>query len=71
MKGTKRLKQQQSKRARKLAAMTRPGGMSVYARKLRGEYPPGSPFAPGGRLEGLEHVRHINAGGYHHLGRGH
>jgi hypothetical protein len=71
MKSPKRQKQQEAKRARKAKSIANPGRKSVYARKLRGEYPPGSPFAPGGLLEGFENVRHINAGGYHHLGRGH
>lgn len=67
MKSSKRQKQQQAKRTRKQASMSRPGAKSIYARKLRGEYPPGSPFAAGGRLEGLEHARHVNSGGYLHL----
>lgn len=70
MKSTKRQKQQDAKRTRKAKSMSNPGSKSVYARKVRGEYPPGSPFAPGGKWEGLEHVRHINAGGYHHLSKG-
>lgn len=65
MKSTKRQKQQQAKRARKAQQMKTSGKRSVYARKVRGEYPPGSPFAAGGRWEGLEHVRHINPTGYY------
>lgn len=65
MKSAKRQKQQQVKRARKAQAMKSGGTRSVYARKIRGEYPPGSPFAPGGKWEGLEHVRHLNPTGYY------
>lgn len=70
MKSTKRQKQQLAKRSRKQAAMKNPGDKSVYARKLRGEYPKGSPFAPGGRWDGLEHERHIMPCAQYHLARG-
>lgn len=39
----KRLKSVREKKARKLASFKREG-MSVYARKKRGEYPPNSPY---------------------------
>ena len=65
MKSSKRQKQAQAKRARKEQSMKAPGSKSVYARKVRGEYPAGSPFAAGGKWEGLEHVRHLNPTGYY------
>jgi hypothetical protein len=64
------MKQLEAKRARKSASMKRRGLRSTYARKLRGEYPAGSPYAAGGRWEHLEPVRHVNAGGYLHLAFG-
>jgi hypothetical protein len=70
MKSQRRQKQLQAKRAAKAKRIERRGGQSVYARKLRGEYPSGSPYSPGRGWEGLEPVRHVNAGGYLHLGRG-
>jgi hypothetical protein len=51
------------KRAAKKAAMSQPGAKSVYARKLRGEYPVNSPYAAGGRWEHLEPVRHHDPAG--------
>jgi hypothetical protein len=39
------------KKALKEARMKNPGKDSVYARKLRGIYPPNSPYSPGGKWE--------------------
>lgn len=43
----RRKKQQSDKKARKAAQMKQPGGNSVYARKLRGIFPPNSPYTTG------------------------
>lgn len=45
----RRKKQRQVKRALKAARQKNPGKDSVYARKLRGIYPPNSPYQPGGK----------------------
>lgn len=43
----RRRKQQAEKKARKKSQMSQPGGNSVYARKLRGIFPPNSPYTTG------------------------
>lgn len=45
----RRRKLRAEKRARKEARMKNPGKDSTYARKLRGIYPPNSPYQPGGK----------------------
>jgi hypothetical protein len=71
---TARTQQRQTKRTRKadaeLAGKKKRQTKSVYARKLRGEYPAGSPYAPGRGWSHLAPVRHVNAGGYLHLAQG-
>lgn len=45
----RRKKQRAVNKAKKDARMKSPGKDSVYARKLRGIYPPNSPYQPGGK----------------------
>ncbi len=40
----KKLKERAKRRAAKLARMKAAGGLSVYARKIAGDYPPNSPY---------------------------